>query len=322
MRARKPSSIAVIAAALVLVAGTAAADPPLDTVFLRNGGRVRGQIMEETPDVVSVLLPDGSTRKIRHADVDHLVYAGDAAHPSAPTPPATAAGARPAQPSCVRDTDCGPGMACDPHDRCVSAASLQAASAAPAMTGAAVAPSAPPTARSCVRDSDCDPGTACGADDRCVAPAALQATPPIPPAAPIAPSAMMPMSPPSDGDGTTTKGIPALYIVGPVVLGVAWITTIAVTSAVSADKDKSTAIPLSAIPVAGPWAMLGSDLDTKDYTVPLVISGVLQGSGLLCTVLGVSIRRRVPRYGFELDHGHASIAPFVTPGSVGVAGVF
>jgi hypothetical protein len=57
----------------------APAAPPIpkgtpDSVFLRNGGRVRGTVMEDEPSGVSVRMLDGTTRKLRRAEVDHVEY--------------------------------------------------------------------------------------------------------------------------------------------------------------------------------------------------------------------------------------------------------
>lgn len=113
-----------------------------------------------------------------------------------------------------------------------------------------------------------------------------------------------------------TKGIKGLYIAGPIVLGVAWIATIGVTAGVAAERDKGEATAYACIPVAGPWVMLGSNLKTDDYVAPLVVSGVLQGSGLLMTILGVAIRRPVYRT------AEATIAPYASSREVGVVGRF
>lgn len=60
----------------------------LDNVYLTNGGRVRGQVMEDDGKGVSVLLADGSTRKIPRAEVMRVEYAGSAASAAPPVPAA------------------------------------------------------------------------------------------------------------------------------------------------------------------------------------------------------------------------------------------
>jgi hypothetical protein len=65
-----------LAAALLLLAprGALAGDID-DTVYLRNGGRVRGVVLEESPSVgVRIRLPDGTTRSLEAAEVHHVAY--------------------------------------------------------------------------------------------------------------------------------------------------------------------------------------------------------------------------------------------------------
>jgi hypothetical protein len=59
----------------------------LDTVFLARGGRVRGLVVEETPDGVVMRLVDGSERRYAPAQVTRVEYAGGAA-PAPPDAPA------------------------------------------------------------------------------------------------------------------------------------------------------------------------------------------------------------------------------------------
>jgi hypothetical protein len=196
------------------------------------------------------------------------------------------------------------------------AGASQAPQASPPTQVPSPAPTAP-AASVCKRDGDCASDSYCDASDRCVSRSSLTA--------PIAPVASTPGASAAGADRVRyeTKGIPALYIAGPALLGLTWSVSIMVTAAVSSDKDKAQAVGYSCIPVAGPWVMLSSDLKTDKYTGPLVLSGVLQGAGLVMTVLGVSIRRRVPQVGFELGkHTTASVAPVVTPTSIGFAGKF
>jgi hypothetical protein len=61
---------------------------PIDTVFLTDGGRVRGQVMEEHPKTgVRVRLADGTVRDIPAAEVDHVEYGGSASAPPVAPPP-------------------------------------------------------------------------------------------------------------------------------------------------------------------------------------------------------------------------------------------
>lgn len=60
-----------------------------DTVLLKNGGRVRGTVLEESPQTgVSVRVADGTIRTIPAAEVDHVVYpaSGGATPPEPPRP--------------------------------------------------------------------------------------------------------------------------------------------------------------------------------------------------------------------------------------------
>lgn len=122
---RAPSFFACVAAGLL--AAQAALGQALDTVLLTNGGRVRGQVMEDTAQVVSVLLPDGTTRKIPRAEVARVDYAGTA-------PPATTPAA-PDGPPCSRDADCAADRFCDARDRCVPRAPLAPPPGAPPYVG-------------------------------------------------------------------------------------------------------------------------------------------------------------------------------------------
>jgi hypothetical protein len=61
-----------------------------DTVMLKNGGRVRGIVVEEDPAKgVRIKLPGGELRAIPAKDVDRVVY-GAAPSPAPPPPPAPA----------------------------------------------------------------------------------------------------------------------------------------------------------------------------------------------------------------------------------------
>ncbi|WP_242345236.1 hypothetical protein [Anaeromyxobacter terrae] len=48
---------------------------PLDTVFLVTGGRVRGRVIEEVSEGVTILVPDGTTRRIPAEQIARIAYA-------------------------------------------------------------------------------------------------------------------------------------------------------------------------------------------------------------------------------------------------------
>ena len=87
--------LALVPAALAALVSLAA--PDLDTVMLRDGGRLRGTIVEETRAAgVTIQLPDGRVERVAPEQVQRVVY-GDgavgilgaepqAAPPSAPAP--------------------------------------------------------------------------------------------------------------------------------------------------------------------------------------------------------------------------------------------
>ena len=196
-----------------------------------------------------------------------------------------------ARAQCVGDQDCRSGRACR-GGQCVDAAAL-----------------APQTA--CSKDTDCGGDAICqagtcatahpptAAPAQAPAPVAYGTQPPAGAYAPLAYPAGTTAPPPATAEpAMVTKSRPnlAMVVTGPILLGVAWITTIGVTASVSAEKDQSTAVGYASVPVLGPWLMLGSSLNTSDYTAPLVLSGLMQGSGLTLLILGLTIRteERVP----------------------------
>lgn len=79
------------AAMLLLAPAVAWAGDSDDTVLLKNGGRLRGTVMEESPSKgVSIRLPDGTVRSIKPSDVKKVDY-GQVLAPapeSGPTPAA------------------------------------------------------------------------------------------------------------------------------------------------------------------------------------------------------------------------------------------
>ena len=96
---------------MALVALLAGADPGFDTVFLQNGGRVRGTVVEEDPSRgVTVQIPGGQLRTVPPAEVFRIEYRDGTigalgARPAplppqaAPQPPAAAEPAAPAPPA-------------------------------------------------------------------------------------------------------------------------------------------------------------------------------------------------------------------------------
>jgi hypothetical protein len=74
----------------ILAAVMLAASPQHDTVFMSDGGRVLGTVVEESPQSVAVQLPDGSYRRIPRRDVTKIEYAdGSVSNRRAESPPAT-----------------------------------------------------------------------------------------------------------------------------------------------------------------------------------------------------------------------------------------
>jgi len=74
---------------LALAAVVASTDPGPDTVFLKDGGQLRGVVIEEAPGVgVTIQLPGGELRKLSADEVQRIEY-GEAPGPSdASAPPA------------------------------------------------------------------------------------------------------------------------------------------------------------------------------------------------------------------------------------------
>jgi hypothetical protein len=90
--------------ALLVAALLAGAAPVLDTVFLRNGGRVRGTVVEEDPARgVSIQLPTGELRTLLPAEIARVEYGdgtggvvGGRPAPATPQPPPSETGLAPA----------------------------------------------------------------------------------------------------------------------------------------------------------------------------------------------------------------------------------
>lgn len=95
-----PRTRSALVFALGLGAAGLASTPALaDTVFLKDGGRVRGVVMEEVPGKgVRVKLLDGTVREVASKDVDRVAYDGEveparkAPEPKAPAKPESTEG--------------------------------------------------------------------------------------------------------------------------------------------------------------------------------------------------------------------------------------
>lgn len=81
---------AALVAATLPFATIAHAEEPIDTVVLSNGGRVRGSVLESEPKTgTTIRMLDGTTRKLKPAEVTRVEYGEDSA--PAPPPPASLA---------------------------------------------------------------------------------------------------------------------------------------------------------------------------------------------------------------------------------------
>jgi hypothetical protein len=152
---------------------------------------------------------------------------------------------------CANNSDCRAGRVCAPNGECVEQA--------------------------CSRDVDCPNEGTCEAH---VCKPAATSTPP--------PNSPYTLARPTHH---ASHGIAGLYISGAVILGVIWMTTVGVTAGVAQDPGRGEAIGYSAIPLIGPWVMMASNIDTHSYTMPLVLSGVLQAGGLTMIILGATLHR-------------------------------
>lgn len=76
----------------ILAAVMLAAAPQQDTVFTADGGRILGNVVEESAQSVAVRLPDGTYRRLPRRDVVRIEYAdGSVSHRPAEPPPSAAA---------------------------------------------------------------------------------------------------------------------------------------------------------------------------------------------------------------------------------------
>jgi hypothetical protein len=132
----------------------------------------------------------------------------------------------------------------------------------------------------CSQDVDCpDQGTCASGQCR--------------PATPVAPRAAPAPAPPPELYRSERRLVPELYVSGPVLLGSIWLTTLAVTAGVAPQANAGKATAYAAIPVFGPWVMLGSSVNNSPYTPALVVSGIGQAAGLAVTIAGLTVRREV-----------------------------
>src|SRR5690242_21611385 len=83
--------LAILAAVML-----AAAPQQYDTVYTADGGRIVGTVVEESPQGITVQLPDGTTRRLSRNDVTRIEYAdGSVSMPNRPAPPAQPPAYRP-----------------------------------------------------------------------------------------------------------------------------------------------------------------------------------------------------------------------------------
>jgi hypothetical protein len=125
---------------LAIAAVIAGTSPAYDTVFLKNGGRLRGEVIEADPKVsVTIQLPGGERRKLPAAEVLRIEYQ-DTSVPGAAAPQA-----EPSTPSPAPDRE--PGPPAPPVEAAVTPTGPDAAAVEPAATpkgpDAAVKPPGP-----------------------------------------------------------------------------------------------------------------------------------------------------------------------------------
>jgi hypothetical protein len=87
--AARLSWLVPLAFGLLSSRGAAWADAPPDDVFLNKGGRLRGVVMEDDANGVSIRLVDGTTRRVPRAEIMRVQYANDVARTAAAPAPAT-----------------------------------------------------------------------------------------------------------------------------------------------------------------------------------------------------------------------------------------
>jgi hypothetical protein len=119
------------------------------------------------------------------------------------------------------------------------------------------------------------------------------APPPVPP--PPAPRPLPDLTAPVPQYRTVKRGIPGLYIAGPIVLGSTWLLTIGLTAALTNSDDPfyGQKVGAACVPVFGPWVLLSQPQIGSGYVAPIVFSGLAQAAGLVMTIAGLAARREV-----------------------------
>ena len=118
----------------------AQASDPIDVVFTRDGGRLRGTVIEESRSSgTTIRLLDGTVRKVKASDVAHVDYAPSPASPAAPPPaPAVAIVAPPAAAVLVPAVETAPVMPVVPAERDVVLTTTQMHMRSPGLAAAGV----------------------------------------------------------------------------------------------------------------------------------------------------------------------------------------
>lgn len=99
----------------------------------------------------------------------------------------------------------------------------------------------------------------------------------------------------SAGEGEDKKSMKPLWITGIATFSVVYVSTIIVSAALSDEEYKGRSAGLNAIPLAGPFVMIGVTESDPDSYVPsgqkaaLVISGVVQILAMTAFITGLSI---------------------------------
>lgn len=278
----------------------------LDTVFLVDGGRVRGTVMVEDASGVSIKLPDGTVRTYKKSEVKEVRYdeAGVAPTPtpppSAPPPPPPAPTTPPAAPpapsappsaasrmaTCARDGDCAPGLGCDSRGQCVAPTAL---------------------GPRCQRDADCAAGHGCNAQNVCVSFGGLAPTPLARPGLDGAPP----------GYRYESRPIKGLAAAGFLLFGATYVATVALAAPIALALDSrkvGESVAVAAIPVVG-GVLSDVDFIEPGYgsSVPLgTVVSVVQLSGLVLGVVGLAVKRRT------LVPMAALVSPYAVPGGGGL----
>jgi hypothetical protein len=115
--------------------------------------------------------------------------------------------------------------------------------------------------------------------------------------------------PPADDVRVERRLMPELYVTGPILFGFTYGATVAITAGVAQKPDVGRATAYAAIPIVGPWVLLGSNLPTMSYTAALVASGIGQAAGLGVTIAGLLVRRDVKVPTIATDKVRVSFVP-------------